>query len=161
MPGGKLSSYISHARYKIPNASQAHAASNTGDSLVFPETTGHFLLLGLAVGFAFHKFPLQLSNPMICSRGLLGSAPLAGGCPSRKGTTNTSGSSHFPPTVHTHSGIFFPHLDAYYEFFSMPTPHHELSCSYNQFAQYFPLVMTKARYLYTWHHFICNHSHCF
>lgn len=32
----KLLHFPVHARYKIPNVSQAHAASSTGDSLLFP-----------------------------------------------------------------------------------------------------------------------------
>lgn len=162
----KLLHFPVHARYKIPNASQAHAASNTGDSLAFPRNHRASPPAWLACVFCLPQIPSAASQSHYLPQGLLGSAltqwpqhlwPVAAVL--GKALKNTSGSSHFLPNCPcSFRVLFFPHLDPYYGFFSIPIPHHELPYSYNQFVQYFPLVMTKA---YAWHHFICNHSHCF
>lgn len=125
MPGGKLSSSISHARYKIPNASQAHAASNAGDSLVFPRNYRAFPPAWLDCMFCLPQIPFAASQSHDLLQGLLGSAltqwpqhlwPMAAllGKPLK----NTSGFSHFPPNCPcSFSFVLFSHLDTYYDFF--------------------------------------------
>lgn len=165
----KLLHFPVHARYKIPNVSQAHTASNTGDSLVFPRNHRAFPPAWLGCMFCLPQIPSAASQSHDLLQGLLGSALTQ--WPQRlwlvaallgKALTNTSGSSHFPPNCPcSFSCFFFFHLDVFFKFFSMPIPHHELPYSHNQRVRCFPPVTTKARYLYTRHRFICNHSCCF
>lgn len=164
----KLLHFPLHARYKTPNVRQAHAASNTGDSLLFPRNHRAFPPAWLGSMFCLPQIPSAASQPHDLLQGLLGSAltqwsqhlwlvaALLG-----KALTNTSGSSHFPPYCPCSSIGLFSTLMLIINVFSMPIPHHELPYSYNQFVWCFPLVTTKGRYLYTRHHFICNHSCCF
>lgn len=164
----KLLHFPVHARYKIPNVSQAHAASNTGDSLVFPRNHRAFPPAWLGSMFCLPQIPSAASQCHDLLQGLLGSAltqwprhlwlaaALLG-----KALTNTSGSSHFLPNSPCLFRGLFSTLMLIMNFYLMPIPHHELPYSYNQFVQCFQLVTTKDHYLYTWHHFICNHSCCF
>lgn len=154
----KLLHFAAHARYKIPNASQAHAASNMGDRLVFPRNHRAFPSAWLGCMFCLPQIPSAASQSHDLLQGLLGSAltqwpwhlwPVAALL--GKALTNTSGSSHFPPNCPRSFRVFFFQVDAYYKLFSIPISHHELPHSYNHFVQCFPLVMTKAHYLHTQH----------
>lgn len=144
MPGGELSSYISQSmpgtRFQTRARHTLLPAQET--ACYFLETTGHFLLLGLALLFCLPQTPSAASQSHYLLQGFLGSvvtAPWASGCPSRKGITNISGSFYFSPNCPCSFRVGFFHLVAYYEFFSMPIPHHESPHSYNQSVQYFPL----------------------
>lgn len=125
MPGGELSSYISHSMPGTRFQMRArHTLLPTQETVwYFLETTGHFLLLGLAGCFTFHKLHLQPPGPIICSGDSwaqlspVATVPLASGCPSRKGTNKYQWLFSLPSQLSTLiQGIIF-HLDAYCEFF--------------------------------------------
>lgn len=110
----KLLHFPLHARYKTPNVRQAHAASNTGDSLLFPRNHRAFPPAWLGSMFCLPQIPSAASQSHDLLQGLLGSAltqwsqhlwlvaALLG-----KALTNTSGSSHFPPNCSRSSiGLF-------------------------------------------------------
>lgn len=165
MPGGELSSYISHSMPGTRFQMWArHTLLPTQETVwYFLETTGHFLLLGLAWLYVLPStnslcsFPIPWfvpgtpglsSHPVAWTIWLV--AALLG-----KALTNTSGSSHFPSNCPCSFRVFFSTLMLIMNFFQCQ------SYSYNQFVWCFPLVTTKVHYFYTWHHFICNHSCCF
>lgn len=109
----KLLHFPAHARYKIPNASQAHAASNTGESGI-PRNHRAFPPAWLGSVFCLPQIPSESSQSHDLLQGLLVSAltqwprhlwPLAALL--GKASTNTSGSSHFPPNSPRSFRIFF------------------------------------------------------
>lgn len=110
----KLLHFATHARYKIPNASQAHAASNMGDRLVFPRNHRAFPSAWLGCMFCLPQIPSAASQSHDLLQGLLGSAltqwprhlwPMAALL--GKALTNTSGSSHFPLNCPRSFRVFF------------------------------------------------------
>lgn len=127
MPGGKLNSYISQSLPGTRFQMQARHTLLPAQETVwyFLETTGHFLLPGLAVMFCLPQIPSAASQSHDLLQGLLGSvAALLG-----KAQTNTfssllplsvarSGSFHFPPNCPcSFSFVFFPPWCLLWNFF--------------------------------------------
>lgn len=142
-----------HARYKTPSASQAHAASNTGESGI-PRNHRAFPPAWLGSVFCLPQIPSAASQSHDL---LLGSAltlwpqhlwPVAAFL--GKALTNTSGSSHFPPSCPCSlRDFFFSTLMLIMNFFQSQS-HITNYPTHNQPVQYFSLA-TKACYLYPQH----------